>query len=175
MLDFKEIRKDPATFEQKLKTKIPETSLSPLLELDEKLRSLKTEVEKLKSQKNAASKEIGYKKQKKEDATQLLQEMSSLNEQISCLDPKIHELEESFLKKLCMLPNLPMEEIPFGLDPKENVCIKMVGEKPSFSFPFRNHVELNEKLHLFDFPRGAKVSGSGWPLYKGIGARIEWA
>ncbi|HLB52557.1 MAG TPA: serine--tRNA ligase [Chlamydiales bacterium] len=175
MLDFKEIRKDFATIERKLQTKIPEITLSPLLELDEKIRSLKTEVEKLKSQKNAASKEIGYKKQKKEDASALLQEMGALGEKIANLDPEIHKLEEEFLKKESMLPNLPMEEIPVGLDPKENVCIKMVGEKPSFSFPFRNHMELNEGLNLFDFPRGTKLSGSGWPLYKGMGARLEWA
>lgn len=175
MLDFKEIRKDPSSIERKLQSKIPDVTLSPLLELDETIRGLKTEVEKLKSEKNSASKEIGLKKQKGEDASSLFQKMGAINEQIAKIDPEIHRLEEEFIKKEGLLPNLPLDEIPVGLDPKENVCIKTFGEKPTFSFPFRNHVELNEKLHFFDFPRAAKISGSGWPIYKGMGARLEWA
>jgi seryl-tRNA synthetase len=68
-----------------------------------------------------------------------------------------------------------MDDIPVFPGPEDNVCIKEWGEKRSFSFPFKNHVELNEKLKLFDFVRGAKISGSGWPLYTNLGARLEWA
>ncbi|MGE0670026.1 MAG: serine--tRNA ligase, partial [Parachlamydiales bacterium] len=73
------------------------------------------------------------------------------------------------------LPNIPRDEIKVAMDPKDNVCIKTFGEKRNFPFPFKNHVELNEKLHLFDFKRAAKVSGSGWPAYSDMGARLEWA
>ena len=66
-------------------------------------------------------------------------------------------------------------KIKVSLDPKDNICIKTVGQKPTFSFPFKNHVELNERLGLFDFKRGAKISGSGWPVYRDMGARLEWA
>ena len=64
---------------------------------------------------------------------------------------------------------------PSSLDPADNVVIKQVGSKTEFNFPFKNHVELNEKLKLFDFERGSKISGSGWPVYRGMGARLEWA
>jgi seryl-tRNA synthetase len=68
-----------------------------------------------------------------------------------------------------------MSDIKVSDDPKENVVIKEFGKKPTFDFPFKNHLELNEKLGLFDFERAAKLAGSGWPLYKGWGARLEWA
>ncbi len=175
MLDIKEIRKDPGTFEAKLKNKSTEISLSLILALDERIRAMKTEVEDLKSKRNASSKEIGSRKQKGEDASSILAEMGALSDRISIRDQEISQLEAELQASLAVLPNLPMDEIPVSSSPKDNVCIKSVGVKPSFSFPFLNHVELNERLHLFDFPRAAKISGSGWPLYKGMGARLEWA
>lgn len=175
MLDIKELRKDPLAFEAKLKTKIPEIDLKPIIALDEKIRILKTEAEELKSQRNRSSKEIGYRKQKGEDITAFMEEMGVLADKISLRDQEAAELEAEIQKFLSALPNLPMDDIPISPSPKDNVCIKIVGEKPTFSFPFKNHVELNEKLQLFDFPRAAKISGSGWPLYKGLGAQLEWA
>lgn len=175
MLDIKELRKNPQIFEQKLKTKISDIDLAPILALDEKIRALKTEVEELKSKRNHASKEIGLKKQKGEEASHLLAEMSAIADTISKLDQQISSVESQLHNALAVLPNLPLDEIPISPSPKDNVCIKEVGEKRVFSFPFKNHVELNEKLQIFDLPRGAKISGSGWPLYKGLGARLEWA
>ena len=175
MLDIKELRKDPKAFEAKLKTKIPEIDISPILNLDEKIRALKTEAEELKSKRNQSSKEIGYRKQKGEDITAFMAEMGALADQIAKHDQEASRLEAEILSLLSILPNLPMDDIPVSPSPKDNVCIKVVGEKPEFLFPFKNHVELNEKLHLFDFARSAKISGSGWPLYKGLGARLEWA
>jgi len=175
MLDMKELRNDPIGFEAKLKSKIPDTNLSPILAIDKKIRSLKTIAEELKCKKNQASKEIGYKKQKNEDVSSEIAEIDSLGERIATLNEETVLLEEEIHQLLGMLPNLPMNDIPISPDPKCNVCIKTVGKKPTFSFPFKNHVELNEKLCLFDFFRGAKISGSGWPLYVGMGARLEWA
>lgn len=175
MLDIKELRKDPLAFEAKLKTKIPEIDLTPIIALDEKIRILKTEAEELKSQRNRSSKEIGYRKQKGEDITAFMEEMGALADKIALRDQEAAELEAEIQKSLSALPNLPMNDIPISPSSKDNVCIKIVGEKPTFSFPFKNHVELNEKLQLFDFPRAAKISGSGWPLYKGLGAQLEWA
>lgn len=175
MLDLKELRKDPRGFEAKLKNKVPEVSLSPLLSLDEKLRALKTEVEELKSKKNHASKEIGQKKQKGEDISAFMQELSALGDQIHAGDQAIAQVERELEQTVAVLPNIPMDDVPVSPSPKDNVCIKAWGEKRSFDFPFKNHVELNEKLKLFDFVRAAKISGSGWPMYVGLGARLEWA
>lgn len=175
MLDLKELRKDPRGLEEKLRNKVPEVSLSAIMALDERLRCLKTEVEELKSKKNSASKEIGQKKQKGEDVSRFMEEMTELGDKIAVRDKEITAVEEKLHESVAVLPNVPMDDVPVSPSPKDNVCIKTWGEKREFDFPFKNHVELNERLKLFDFARGAKTSGSGWPLYVGMGARLEWA
>lgn len=175
MLDLKFLRKDPDSFEKKLKSKDPEVNLSLLLELDEKVRQLKTKVEEIKSKRNHLSKEIGEKKRQGQDTSSLMQEVAGLGDEIATLDTSLKMTEEELQERLSSLPNLPMDGIKVSLDPKDNVCIKTFGEKKTFPFAFKNHLELNEKLDLFDFKRGAKISGSGWPVYRGLGARLEWA
>lgn len=175
MLDLRTLREHSAACEAKLKTKDADISLTHILALDERVRALKTEVEELKSKRNAASKEIGLKKQKGEDISPVMSEMAALAEKITVRDQEVGTLEKELDLLLSVLPNLPMDDIPVSPSPKDNVCIKEVGKKPHFDFAFKNHVELNEKLHLFDFARGAKISGSGWVIYKGMGARLEWA
>jgi len=175
MLDIKELRKNPAEVERKLKNKVAETSLSPILSKDEKIRQLKTEVEEYKSKRNNASKEIGIKKQKNEDVSQFMGDLTRLSDAIARIDREVAQLEAELQNDLACLPNIPMDDVPVSPSPKDNVCIKQWGEKRTFDFPFKNHMELNEKLHLFDFERAAKLSGSGWPIYIGLGARLEWA
>jgi seryl-tRNA synthetase len=132
-------------------------------------------VEERKSARNQFSKEIGEKKRQGLDVAPLLQQVGSFHEEIAALDQQLASKEKEIEAKLSVLPNLPMDDVKVSHDPKENVCIKMVGEKPAFSFAIKNHVELNEKLHLFDFKRAAKISGSHWSAYQGMGARLEWA
>lgn len=175
MLDIKELRKDPLGIETKLKNKVPDVSLGPLMALDERIRAMKTEVEELKSKRNHSSKEIGMKKQKGEDVSPYMRDLTQLSDSIAFRDQEVANLEKELDYSLASLPNLPMDDIPISPSPKDNVCVKEWGQKRTFSFPFKNHVELNEKLHLFDFARAAKISGSGWPLYTNLGARLEWA
>jgi seryl-tRNA synthetase len=175
MLDIKLLRKDPAKFEAKLKTKNPEVELTPILALDERIREVIAELETLQAKRNQLSKEIGEKKRAKEDASALMQEVAGLGDKVQTLNHERTTLEQEFTHKLGFLPNLPSDDVKIASDPKDNVCIKTVGEKRDFDFPFKNHVELNEKLHLFDFKRAAKTSGSGWPAYRAMGARLEWA
>ena len=175
MLDIKQLRVDPKNLEKKLQTKDPQISLKPILDLDETIRKLKTEVEHLKAERNKGSKLIGEYKSQKKDVSELMATIGSLGDSIVNLDNELKSAEEKLKDLLDVLPNLPDDDIKIALDPKENVCVKTVGEKRDFSFSPKNHVELNEKLHLFDFTRGAKISGSGWPVYRGLGARLEWA
>ncbi len=175
MLDIKLVRENPTEIEKKLQTKDPEASLKKTLILDEEIRALKAESEELKTRRNQSAKEVGERKRKGGDTTDLLKTMDGAKEKISILDHKLSELEEQLKFELGCLPNLPADDIKASLDPQENVLIKSVGAKPSFSFEPKNHMELNEKLKLFDFKRGAKIGGSGWPAYRGIGARLEWA
>lgn len=175
MLDMRQLRTQKEAIEAKLKTKDPSINLSPILALDERIRVIKTTVEELKASRNHLSKEIGEKKRLKQDTTELMSEVSGLGDKISILDQELALLETDLTHQLASLPNLPRDEIQISNDPKDNVCIKTFGEKREFSFAFKNHVELNEALHLFDFKRAAKVSGSGWPAYRDVGARLEWA
>lgn len=175
MLDIRLIRKDRVAVETKLKTKDPEIDLTQICELDQKIRDSKTRVENLKAKRNEFSQKIGELKRSGEDASELMTQVAAFADEIHQLDHQTRELEETFTQELARLPNLPMDDIKISQDPKENVVIKEVGQKPSFSFPFKNHVELNENLHLFDFKRGAKIAGAGWPVYRHMGARLEWA
>lgn len=175
MLDIKLIRKDREQVEQALKTKDPSIDLTLICEMDDNVRELKTKVEKLKAERNEVSQKIGELKRKGENAEELMGRVAAHAQQIHELDSECSGQEERLQDALARLPNIPMDDIKIAQDPKENVLVKEVGQKPSFSFPFKNHLELNEKLNLFDFKRGAKISGSGWPVYRGWGARIEWA
>lgn len=175
MLDIKLIRKDPAKIENLLQRKDPSIHLAPILALDEQAREVIIEVENLQAKRNALSKEIGDRKRQGEDVSQVMQEVAGLGDKVSLLNHERTELEKQLQDALASLPNLPFEEIKVSPDPKDNVCLKSWGEKREFDFPFKNHVELNERLHLFDFKRAAKTSGSGWPAYRNLGARLEWA
>lgn len=175
MLDIKLIRKDPEAIERRLRTKEASISLAPIVKLDEEIRQIKTHVETLKAKRNDVSQKIGELKRSKQDASSLLEEMQSQGEEIRTLDAKLNDLETLFNDHMSRLPNLPMEDVKIAADPSENVEVKKVGEKPTFTFSFRNHLELNDLHNLFDFKRGAKISGSGWPVYRGWGARLEWA
>lgn len=175
MLDIKLIRKAPDEVAKKLKSKVPDAEISPVLDLDVQIREKKTRVEQLKASRNAASDTIGQLKRKGENADDLMKEVSQHSDEIHSLDRDLTELEAQYVDLLARLPNMPMDDIKVALDPKENVEVKSWGKKPEFTFAFKNHVELNEKLKLFDFERGAKLTGSGWPIYCGNGARLEWA
>lgn len=175
MLDIRLIRKDRAKIEALLKTKDPSIDLSNICQLDQQIREYKTQLEQLKAKRNDYSQKIGEYKRNKQDVTDLMEEVNATAEETAQLNGLVRELEEKFDQEFSQLPNLPMDDIKVSQDPKDNVVIKEVGKKPAFAFPFKNHVELNEKLHLFDFKRGAKIAGSGWPVYRNWGARLEWA
>ncbi len=175
MPDIKFLREKPEEAERKLASKDPTIRLEPILRADEEVRALKSEVEALKNKKNIASKRIGELKSRKESADDLMREVARYGEEIGELDRKLRLSEEKFQHRMAELPNFPCDEAKVSLDPEDNVCLKERGSKPVFSFPIKNHLELNEKLGLFDFERGAKITGSGWPVYGDRGFRLEWA
>ncbi|MDJ0651807.1 MAG: serine--tRNA ligase [Simkaniaceae bacterium] len=175
MLDIKLIRASPEAIEKKLQTKDVNASIQKVLTLDEEIRFLKIESEKLKGERNKNAREVGERKRKGEDVTDLLKVMEGAKDKISILDHQLNEIEETLKFELACLPNLPASDVKASLEPTDNVQIKTFGAKPSFSFKPKNHIELNKPLKLFDFKRGAKISGNGWPVYRGLGARLEWA
>ncbi len=175
MLDIKLIRQNPQKMEELLRRKEPDAQVGPVLALDERLRHLKSEAETLKSRRNAVSKKIGELKRTGQDTTALMQEIAGVGDKAAALDSDIRLVEQELETVLGSLPNLPMEDVKVSHDPKDNVVMREWGQKPTFDFPSKNHMELNEQLSLFDFKRGAKISGSGWPTYCGMGAQLEWA
>lgn len=175
MLDIKLIRKEREKIEAKLKTKEPSVDLTSLLELDEEQRRLIKEVEELKAERNEKSKWVGEKKRQKEPVEALMEEVRQIGEKISHLDQKLCEVETVFHDLLSRLPNIPMDDVKISQNKEDNVITKIVGEKPSFSFAPKHHLELNDHLRLVEFQKTAKTSGAGWPAYRGMGARLEWA
>lgn len=175
MLDIKLIREQCEAIEQKLKTKDPEANLKEVSVLDASIRRIKTEVEALKNERNQMSKKIGELKRRQENTDDLMKQVGGFGDKIAEFDKQLSDLEESITKILAYLPNLPMDDVKVSMDPKENVCLKEHGKIPHFSFPIKNHLEIGELHGFFDFERGAKITGSGWPVYKGMGARLEWA
>lgn len=175
MLDIKLIRKDKNKIQELLQRKDPAINLDRIVELDLVIREKKTRLEQLKAERNDISQKIGELKRKGEDTSLLMEQIAAQGDEGKCLEQELNDHEALFQYELSSLPNLPLEEIKISPDPKDNVIIKEVGVKREFDFPFKNHVELNERLNMFDFKRGAKISGSGWPVYRGWGARLEWA
>lgn len=175
MIDIRLIRKNPKEIEAKLKTKDPSVNIQPIVAMDEQIREIKTKLEQLKFKRNEQSQVIGSLKRDNKDASKVLADVALQAEEIHTFGQHLSSLEDKFHFELSKLPNIPMDDIKVSQSAQDNVMIKQVGKKTEFDFPFKNHVELNERLNLFDFKRGAKIAGSGWPIYRGIGARLEFA
>lgn len=175
MLGIKEILKDPKSVEEKLKRKDPTFTIQPILSAYEKAAKSKTELDEARNQLNVASKEIGEKKQKGQDTADLFSLVKDLKLKVQSLESTYPPLETAFEHLMSETPNLPDDDILISPDPKDNVEVASFGKKPTFSFTPKNHLELSEQHHLFDFKRGAKISGTNWPVYVDRGARLEWA
>ncbi len=177
MLDIKLIRDKPDFVRQRLATRGAgdESRIDEVLNLDEQRRKLLAEVESLKAQRNRVSKEIGalMAQKKAEEAEAKKAETRSLGDRIAQLDREAGEVESARDRLMLSLPNLPHESVPVGKTSADNPVIRTFGQKPAFDFKPKSHVELCEKLDLVDFARAAKLSGSGFVLYKNWGARLE--
>jgi seryl-tRNA synthetase len=149
-------------------------AVDQVLAVDEERRRAIARVEELKARRNEVSKDIGLKKRRGEDAEEEIREMRSVGERISELDREVSGAEARIKQILLNLPNLPFPEVPPGGE-EENVVIREWGDEPSFTFQPRPHWEIGESLGILDLPRGAKVSGSGFPVLRGKGARLQRA
>ncbi len=142
------------------------------LEADEVRRDGLTRVNELKARRNAASKEIGERKRAGEDADDLIVAMRELGDEIGRIDDSVREAEAGIEELLLTLPNLPLAEVPEGGE-EANRVEKSWGEPATFTFDPKPHWELGDALGIFDFPGGARISGSGFPVLKGAGARLQ--
>ena len=179
MLDIKLIREKPDFVRQRLATRGAgdEAKIDELLKLDEQRRKFLAEVEMLKAERNRFSKEIGalMGQKKTAEAGTKKAETKNLGDKITALDKQAAETEAARNALMLQLPNLPHESVAVGKSAEDNPVIRIVGEKATFAFKTKSHVELCESLKLVDFVRAAKLSGSGFLLYTNWGARLERA
>ncbi|MDZ4815576.1 MAG: serine--tRNA ligase [Verrucomicrobiota bacterium] len=177
MLDIQLIRKDTARVKERLATRFQgvESKIDEVMAFDEKRRKLLTEVESLKAEKNKSAKEVGMLKAKGENADALIAKTKEVTDRIAQLDQEVAKFEEDQRNVLLAIPNLPHECVPLGKTAQENPEIRQGGSKKDFAFAPKNHIELTTKLGIIDFERGTKLSGSGFIVYRGLGARLERA
>ena len=176
MLDIKMIRQNVAMVKEKLATRnVDEAKINEFVALDEKRRAELVKVEELKKLRNDVSGEIAQLKRNKENADDKIAQMKKVGEEIKALDDQIAKIDEELTAIATTLPNLPHESTPIGKDEDDNVEVRRHGTVREFDFEAKPHWEIAENLGILDFERGAKVSGSRFVFYKGLGARLERA
>jgi seryl-tRNA synthetase len=174
VIDIKLLRQDAESVRAALARRLDpslERQLDELATLDRRRRESLTRAEAVKARRNQASDEVARRKKAGEPADDLLQELKRSGDEAKALDSEVRDIETALDAIMMRVPNLPLPSVPDG-DASANTVRKEVGRKPEFSFGPKPHWELGQSLGLFDLPRGAKVSGSGFPLFTGPGARL---
>ncbi len=175
MLDIKLIREQPDLVRKALRDRQADPSpVDRVLELDAKRRSIIAEVEALKAERNAVSKEIGRMKEGAERQAKI-EAMRAVGEKISALDNDLRAVERELRDVMATLPNIPDAKTPIGKDESENVVLKQVGEPKEFDFTPKPHWDLGPALGIIDFERGVKITGSRFYVLSGAGARLQRA
>jgi seryl-tRNA synthetase len=174
VIDLKQLRQDPAGVRAALARR-QDPALLALLDqldtLDQQRREALTRVEALKAERNSASEEVARRKKAGQPAEELLATLKRSSDEVKGLDVRVREIETELDALALTVPNLPLARVPDG-DATANQVLKQWGEPPRLGFAPKPHWELGQALGLFDLPRGAKITGSGFPLYTGMGARL---
>ncbi|MBE7089323.1 MAG: serine--tRNA ligase [Clostridiales bacterium] len=174
MLDLKRIINEKEKVTELLQRKGVTVNFDEVIELDAKRRAVISETEKLKAERNKVSSSIPMLKKEGKPVDHIFLEMRALGEKIAEQDALVNELDKKVFDFLAGIPNIPDEDLLSG-EKENNQVIKEVGKKPEFNFEAKNHVDLCTKLGIIDYTRGTKLSGGGYWLYRGDGARLEWA
>lgn len=176
MIDLKFLRAEPDTVKANVKKRCKDMDkeIDEILELDAKRRQMTAAIEAKKAEQNAVSRKIPQIKKEGGDVAAVMAEMKALSAEIKEEDAKLAEVDERQKELLMALPNMPDPDVVAG-GKENNAVVHVWGEKPQFDFEPKNHVDLCESLGLIDYERGAKLSGNGAWIYRGMGARLEWA
>jgi seryl-tRNA synthetase len=174
VIDVRVLRQDPDGARSSLLRRMDPAlgdSVDQVLDLDRRWRAVVTESEALRAERNAQTEEVARKKRAKESADDLLAQLKRSADRARALDAEARELEEQLRDLLVRLPNFPHRDIPTGTA-EQNRVVRRWGEPPKFDFAPRPHWELGEALGILDLARGSKISGSGFPVFRGAGARL---
>ncbi len=178
MLDLKFIRENPDLVKQAVQNKNEKADIDEILRIDKERREFLRKTEELKAERNKVSQEVGRLKKAGENADEIISKMKSVSEEIKSLDEKVRKLTQKLNSLLAWVPNIPHESVPVGKDENDNIEIRRWAPE-GFDFAkkefTKDHLELGKRLKILDFERGAKISGSGFPVYVGKGATLERA
>ena len=175
MIDIKIVRENPQLLKDALERRNMDISVvDELARIDEEWRAKLTQVEDLKAERNAASKEIGATKDKAE-REQKIAAMREVGDRITAMDEEVKGLEDKVQALIETIPNIPDESVPLGKDESENIVLRTVGEKPTYDFEPLPHWELGPNLGIIDFDQGVKITGSRFYVLNGAGARLQRA
>ncbi|MCX7717466.1 MAG: serine--tRNA ligase [Candidatus Sumerlaeaceae bacterium] len=175
MLDLKFVRENPEAVRRGAALKKQEADVDGLLALDAERRQITTRADELKQERNALSEEVGRRLRAKENADDLKQRVRNLGDEIKKLDERLAAIEPQMRDRLLRIPNLPHESVPVGESEADNRFVREWGAKPNFDFEPKPHWEIAEHLGIINFEQGAKVTGSGFIVYSGAGARLQRA
>ena len=175
MLDLKKIRENPKKFKDLISLKEKDVSLKKIIDLDSQLKSLVSKLNNLQADQNNKSKEIGIMKSKGEKTNDLFSDLKKLSDEIKLLEKEEKKISLSLKEELLQIPNIPHSTVPIGSSEKDNVIKVDCDKKKKFNFKPRNHIDLGKGLDILDFESAAKISGSGFPMFKGKGALLERA
>ena len=176
MIDIKLIREDPEDVKKRLGYKEYDAAedIDRILVLDRQRRESIAALEADKAEQNKVSKQIPAMKKAGEDIAPVLARMNELKEAVKTAEAALKEIESEYNERMLGLPNLPDPDLKPG-GKENNEPLRYFGQPHSFDFEPKNHVDLCTELGLIDYPRGAKLSGGGFWIYRGMGARLEWA
>lgn len=177
MLDIELLRKNPEFVKERLRLRREDYPrlVDEALRLDEERRSILRELEALRAERNALSKEIGKRKSKGEQTAELEGKVKGIKEKIEGLEAQLSEVEEQLKRVMLSLPNIPHQSVPVGKDETENVEVRRWGVPRDFDFEPKTHYEIGEALGILDFERGASLAGSRFTVMWGWGAKLERA
>lgn len=176
MIDIRLIRENANQVKERLSTRGADSSaIDRILGLDQRRREIVAATEALKAERNQISKEIPRLAKEKQPIDALKEKSRQLGEEITALDGELRQLDEGLRAHLLEIPNLPHDGAPVGPDESANVEVRSWGDPIRHSFPTKPHWELGEALGILDLPRGTKISGSGFYVLSGAGARLERA
>ncbi|WP_312127101.1 serine--tRNA ligase [Lysinibacillus boronitolerans] len=176
MLDIKRVRENFAEIKEMLLTRNEDLgNLDDFEDLDAKRRELIAKTEELKAERNKVSEQISVMKRNKENADEVIARMRQVGDEIKALDVQLNDVEDRFKDMMMRLPNIPHESVPVGTTEDDNVEEYTWGDIPAFDFDIKAHWDLATDLKIVDFERGAKVTGSRFLFYRGLGARLERA
>ena len=175
MLDIRFIRENAEAVKTAMRNRNADVDVDAVLELDSRRRAMVTEAEELKAERNRISKSIGLMIKEGKDPEEIKAQVREMGDRISSLDEELRQVDSKLRDGLLFIPNMPSATTPVGKDETANPVVRSWGEKKTFDFTPKPHWDLGADLGIFDFERGAKIAGSGFPLFKGRGAKLERA